>query len=324
MNTELVVVTFNDSTGADEMLQALQELQDEEFIEVLDAVIVTKDNNHNVEIRRPLQVIAQNGAPDSDFEYLPVDEVEPGGSSLTVYIDEIWLDQVEYIAAAYAASIEREIVREQRHMAHQQAKEMRKERIDTAYQSWQASLDDLRTKIASLNQQVANHVQSQNDALRRQLESARAKLDATNKKIAQTLHAWQRQVDANIQELEAKAKTADATTKAEIDKRLASAKESQQALRTRVKDSLASRLSDLKLEINSLKAQAAKATGQAKEKINQQVATLQAGWEAEEKRLAQLESADDAVWEQMVKSINEALDTYEASIRTAEEVYEAA
>ena len=55
MNTSLVVVTFRDSTGADEMLQALQELQSEEFIELLDAVIVTKDFNHNVEIRRPLQ-----------------------------------------------------------------------------------------------------------------------------------------------------------------------------------------------------------------------------------------------------------------------------
>jgi hypothetical protein len=328
MNTELVVIAFKDSTGADEMLQTLQAMQADDFIEVLDAVIVTKDNNHKIDIRRPLQEGTGKGntasAPASDFKYLPIDELQPGESSLTVYVNEIWIDQVEAIATKLAASIDHEISREERHIAREEAAEMHRERINAAYESWQAQIDKLRTTLASLNQQMSNHVQSQHDALHKQAADTRAKLDATNKNVEQTLRAWQRQIDANIQELEAKAKTADASAKADIDKRLASAKDARQALHTHVKESLASRLNDLKSDINSLKGQATQANAQAKEAINKQVANLQAGWESEKKRLSQLESTDDAAWDEMVKSMSETMDAYEESIRKAELAYEAA
>ncbi len=62
MNTDLFVLTFDSPTGADSMLQTLKDLQDDYFIELLDAVIVTKDSTGNVQIRQPLTVDPGKGA----------------------------------------------------------------------------------------------------------------------------------------------------------------------------------------------------------------------------------------------------------------------
>ena len=56
MNTELQVFTFDTLTGAEGMLGVLKELQNDDLIELLDAVVVTKDLNNRVEVRQPLEV----------------------------------------------------------------------------------------------------------------------------------------------------------------------------------------------------------------------------------------------------------------------------
>ena len=136
MNTELQVFTFDTLTGADGMFAALKELQHDDLIELLDAVIVTKDLNNKVEVRQPLEVGPGQGRglwravrrdcgllggpggaivgfaagaltggvagaaleadlPKEDVKALALDELNPGNSALAVYIDEIWIDQVE-------------------------------------------------------------------------------------------------------------------------------------------------------------------------------------------------------------------------------------
>src|SRR5215467_5487559 len=62
MNTELTVLTFHSSTGADTMLKSLKDLQDDGFIELLDAVVVTRDSSGKVQIRQPLEVGPGKGA----------------------------------------------------------------------------------------------------------------------------------------------------------------------------------------------------------------------------------------------------------------------
>src|SRR5258708_25982129 len=62
MNTDLVVLTFSDPTGADDMLRTIKDLQNEDFIELLDAVVVTKDSKNKVEVRQPLEVGPGKGA----------------------------------------------------------------------------------------------------------------------------------------------------------------------------------------------------------------------------------------------------------------------
>ncbi len=62
MNTELQVFTFDTLTGAEGMLAALKELQNDDLIELEAAVIVTKDLNNKVEVRQPLEVGPGKGA----------------------------------------------------------------------------------------------------------------------------------------------------------------------------------------------------------------------------------------------------------------------
>src|SRR5215475_7724000 len=62
MNTELLVFTFDTLTGAEAMLGDLKELQNEDLIELLDAVIVTKDVHSKVAVRQPLEVGPGKGA----------------------------------------------------------------------------------------------------------------------------------------------------------------------------------------------------------------------------------------------------------------------
>ena len=62
METELVVANFDNMTGADAMLETLKDLQEDDFIELVDAVVVTKDVTGTVEVRQPLEVGPGKGA----------------------------------------------------------------------------------------------------------------------------------------------------------------------------------------------------------------------------------------------------------------------
>jgi uncharacterized membrane protein len=359
MNTELIVLTFDSPTGADAMLQTLKELQADDFIELLEAVVVTKDSRGKVEVRQPLNVgpgrgaafgavsgavigllggpggavvglvsgavtgaataaAIEAGVPKAGIESLAVDELEPGESALLVYLDEVWIDQIEQTAADLVTSIAVHSLAEEHKIAREKAAQVRKEEIDAAYKSWQAKIDKLHTSVTSLRQQAVTSLQADQAAIQKQIHSANAKLDATYKEVLHTLQAWQRQIDTNIHELEAEAKQANAAAKADIERRLASDREARQAVRTHVKDTLAMRLNSLKTDIDNLKSRAVQAQGQAKEKLDQRVAKLQADLAAERKRLDALDKANDAAWDQMVKSIDQAFDTFDASMREAE------
>src|SRR5262249_12063577 len=185
MKTDLFVLTFPSPTGADAMLQRLKDLQSDNFIELLDAVIVTKDLSGKVQIRQPLAVGAGKGAavgavegaiigllagpggalvglvsgaitgaatgaamegglPQDDIQAAAVDELEPGDSALMVYVDEVWIDQIEYTAQNLAANVVRHVVDVKRQADRNKAEQVRKEKIDAAYQSWQGKVDDAR------------------------------------------------------------------------------------------------------------------------------------------------------------------------------------
>ncbi len=362
MQTELIVLTFDSPTGADAMLKTLKGLQDDNFIELLDAAIVTKDARGNIQLSQPLAVGPGKGAafgaltgaivgmlggpggalvglvsgavtggvtaaaweaglPQDDIKAMAVDELRPNQSALMVYVDEVWIDQIEEAAKNLAANIARHVVREQRKIAREKATEQRKEKIDAAYKSWQAKIDNQRASVAALRQQVASGAKSNQAAIQKQIDSANAAVHTTYKNVLQTLAAWQRQIDANIDELQAEAKQANAEAKADIQQRLASAKESRATLRSDAKGTLTARLNAMKAGIDNLKAQAAKAQGQTKDKLNQRVAKLQADWDAEQKRLDQLDQAEGEAWDQMVKSIDDAFDAYDTSIYQAENDY---
>src|SRR5262245_47904829 len=62
MATELMVLKFSTPTGANDMLEVLEKVQDQDFIELLDAVIVTKDVNQKVQVYQPLEVGPGKGA----------------------------------------------------------------------------------------------------------------------------------------------------------------------------------------------------------------------------------------------------------------------
>jgi uncharacterized membrane protein len=359
MNTNLVVLTFSEPTGADDMLRTIKELQSDDFIELLDAVVVTKDMKNKVEVRQPLEVGPGKGAafgavtgavvgllggpagvvvglvsgavtggataaalaagvPTAEIKSLALQELEPDESALLVYLEEVWIDQIEQNAKDLAKSIVSHEIAEERKIAREKAAELRKEKIDSAYKSWQAKIDHLRAAVASLRQQAASDVQADRAAVHQQMDSAQAKLDATYQNVLQALQARQQQAEANIHELEASAAHANGQAKAEADQRLAAAREARQALRTHVKETLSARLDSMKADVDALNAKAAKAQGEAKQKLDQRIATLRAQREAQKKRIEQIDLADDAAWDQMVKSIDAAIDTYDAAVRAAE------
>jgi uncharacterized membrane protein len=363
MNTDLFVLTFDSPTGAEAMLKTLKDLQSDNFIELLDAVIVTKDAKGKVELSQPLAVGPGKGAafgaltgaivgmlggpggaivglisgavtggataaaweadlPQDDIKAMAVDELRPGQSALLVYVDQVWIDQIEQTAKDVAANIARHVVSTQRKIAREQAAELRKEKIDAAYKSWQAKVDSQRASVTALRQQAASGLKADQAAIQKQIDNANAAVHTTYQNVLQTLRAWQRQIDANIDELQANMKSANADAKADIEQRLASAKEARAVARADVKETLTARLNALKADIDTLKAQAATAKGQAKDKLNQRVAKLQADAAAEQKRLDQLDKAEGAAWDLMVKSISDAFDAYDASVYEAELEYE--
>ena len=362
MSTELMVLKFSTPTGADDMLDVLKDVQSQDFIELLDAVIVTKDANQKVNVRQPLEVgpgrgaafgaltgavvgllggpagaivglvsgavtggtaaaVMESGLPEDDIRELANDELEPGESALMVYFDEVWIDQIEQAIEDFDATIERQVITAQRQAEREHAAEVRKEKIDAAYKSWQATIDKQRADLASLRQQMGAALQSDREAIQRQVETANAKLDRQYKNVLHTLQVWKQQLDSNISQLEAEAKQATTQKKSDVDQRLASAKQARQTLQSDVKATLTTRMNNLKSEIENLKAQAAKTQGEAKDKLNQRIAKLDADWEYQDKQLDKLDDAYDAAWDTMVKSIDEAITTYEAAADDAEAAY---
>jgi uncharacterized membrane protein len=364
MNTELQVFTFDTLTGADSMLGALKELQNDDLIELLDAVVVTKDLNNKVEVRQPLEVGPGRGAafgaltgavvgllggpggaivgfaagaltggatgaameaglPKADIKALALDELDPGDSALAVYFEEVWIDQIEQAAEDFDAAVHRQILADQRKAEREERAAVRKEKIDAAYKSWQAKLDQQRASITALQQRASTALQADRDAVQKQIAQANARLEATHQNILHRLQVWQQQIDADIKALEAEMKQSNANAKADLDQRIASDKQARQALRSKVKATLSSQLNHVKSEAESLKAQAAQAQGQAKDKLNARVAKLQADLAAERQRLDQLDQADDAAWDMMAKGINDSINAYWAAINEAANEIEA-
>ncbi len=358
MNTELQVFTFDTLTGADAMLGALKELQNNDFIELLDAVVVTKDHNNKVEVRQPLEVGPGKGAafgaltgavvgllggpggaivgfaagaltggatgaalaadlPKADIKALALDELEPGDSALAVYIDEVWVDQIEQAAVDFDAAIHRQILADQRKAEREEREAVRKEKIDAAFKSWQVKIDQQRASITALQQRAATALQADRDAIQKQIAQANVKLEETHQNILHRLQVWQQQIDTDIKALESEIKQSNAKAKADLDQRIASDKQARQALRSKVKETLSYRLDHLKSEVESLKTQAAQAQGQAKEKLDQRVAKLQADLAAQRQRIEEMEKADDEAWDMMAKGINDAINAYWAAIDEA-------
>ena len=229
MQTELFVLTFDSPTGVDAMVQILKDLQDENFIELLDVVVVSKDLDNKVHIRQPLEIGTRKGAafgaltgavvgmlggpggvivgllsgavtggataavleaglPQGDLKSLAVDELKAGESALMVYLDEVWIDQIEQAAKDLDASIARHTVSEHHKIAHEKAVEVRKEKIDAAYKSWQVKTDKLTTSVTALRHQAVSGLQSDQDAIQKKLNSANEKIAITYKKVLQTRH----------------------------------------------------------------------------------------------------------------------------------------
>ncbi len=362
MNMDLVILTFNSSTGADAMLKTLQDLQNDDFIELLDAVTVVRDSAGNVQVDQPLEVgpgkgaafgaltgtivgllggpggalvglvsgavtggtaaaLMESGLPQDDIKAMAIDELRPGESALAVYIDEVWMDQIEDAARDLDAAFAHYMVREEQKIARGKAAERRQEKIDAAYKDWQGKVANLRKNADALRQQAITGLQADQAAIQDKLNSANAALYKTYERMLQTLQAWKHQIDANIDAFEAEAKAANANAKAEIESRIAADKQARAAVRAHVKDTLTARQNTLKADIEHLKAQAAQAEGQAKADLSQRVAKLQADWDAEQKRIDQIDHAEGAAFDEMLKSIDEAFTKYSAAVNEAETKY---
>lgn len=358
MNTELQVFTFKTLTGAEGMFGALKELQNDDLIELLEAVIVTKDLNNKVEVRQPLEVGPGKGAafgalsgavigllggpggaivgfaagaltggvtgammeaelPKEDIKALALKELNPGESALVVYLDEIWIDQIEQAAEDFAAAVHRQVLADQRKAEREARAAVRQEQIDAAYKSWQAKLDQQRASITALQQRASTALQADRDAVQKQIAQANARLEETHRNILHRLQVWQQQIDADIKALETEIKQSNAKAKADLDQRIASDRQARRALRSKMKQTLSSRLDHLKAEAEALKTHAAQAQEQAKADLDQRVAKLQADIAAEQQRIDQMEKADDAAWAEMAKGINEAINGYWAAIDEA-------
>ena len=290
METELIVATFDTMTGADAMLETLKDLQDDDFIELLDAVIVTKDLKGKVEVRQPLEVGPGRGAafgaltgavvgllggpagaivglvsgavtggsaaaameaalPKADIKAHALAELNPGESALLVYFDEVWLDTIEQAALDLGASIIRPIVNEARKAEREQQAELRKERIDAAYKSWQEKLDTQKAALTALRQRSAAALQADRSALQQQIEQTNHRIETTHQNILHRLQVWQQQIDADIKAAEAEIKQSNAKVKADLEQRIASDNQARQALRSKVKETLSSRLDHAKSEV---------------------------------------------------------------------------
>lgn len=255
--------------------------------------------------------------PKEELEALALHELEPGESALAVYIDDIWVDQVLQAAEDFDAAIHHQIRADQRKAEREERAAVRKEKIDAAFKSWQAKLDQQRASITALQQRASSDLQADREALQKQIAQANAKLEQTYQNILHRLQVWQQQVDADIKAREAEIKQSNAKVKADLDQHIAADKQARQALRAKVKETLTSRLNHVKSEAEALRARAAQADEERKAQLNARVAKLQADIAAEQQRIEQMEHAEDVAWEVMAKGINDAIDAYWTTIDEA-------
>ncbi|MBI1256393.1 MAG: DUF1269 domain-containing protein [Chloroflexi bacterium] len=360
METELFVATFDTMTGADAMLATLKDLQDDDFIELLDAVIVTKDLTGNINIRQPLEVGPGKGAafgaltgavvgliagpagaivglvsgavtggvtgavleadlPETDIEQLADDELDPGESALLVYFDEVWLDEIEQTAHDLGAAVYHQILADRRKAEREQQAELRKEKIDAAYKSWQEKLDTQKAALTSLRQRSTAALQADRTALQQQIEQANHRIDETYQNILHRLQVWEQQVDANINALETQIQQSNANTKANLEQRLASAQQSRQELRSKVKAAFTSRLDHLEAEVDHVKAQTEQAQGKVNDQLTAQVANLKANIVALRQRIDNWAAEEDAAWDAEENAIDAAISAYWKALGTTEE-----
>jgi uncharacterized membrane protein len=307
MPTELIVLKYSTPTGADEMLEVLKDFQAKDFIELLDAVIVTKSADQKVHVRQPLEIGPGRGAafgaltgavvgllggpggaivgfvagaatggvtaaameaglPEKDIQALARNELQPGDSALLVYFEEIWIDQIEQAIRDFGQTVERQVIRAERQAELEQAAEVRQEKIDAAFKSWQATIDQQRAHLASLREQSRTAVQADRAAIRQQIDAANTKLHEYHKNALHTMQVWGRQIDARISQLEADAKQAAGQTKVDVAQRLAEAKQARQTLRSDVKATLTTGLNQLQSDSENLKLQVANARDEVKDK----------------------------------------------------------
>src|SRR5579859_7962240 len=160
MNTDLTVLTFGSLTGADDMLKDVQELQSADFLEILDAVVVTRDGQGKVDVRQPLEVGPGKGAAFGAVTGAVVGLLGgpagavvgllaggmTGGAAGAAFESGVPVKEIKSMAVQeLAKSIVHEVVAEERktarEAAHEKAAAVRKAKIEAAYQSWQARLD---------------------------------------------------------------------------------------------------------------------------------------------------------------------------------------
>jgi uncharacterized membrane protein len=258
------------------------------------------------------------GLPEKHIKALASEELQPGESALMVYFEEIWMDQIEQAIRDFGQTVERQIIRAERQAEREQAAEVRQEKIDATFKSWRATIDQQRAHLASLRERAHTAVLADQDAIQQQIDTAKSRLHEYQENMLRTLHVWGQQLDARISQLKADAKQAAGQTKVDVEQRLAEAEQARQTLRSDVKATLTTGLNHLQSDSEDLKMQVANARDEVKDKHNQRIAKLQADIAAVQRRIEQMEQADDAAWEVMAKTINDAIAGYWDALDQAE------
>lgn len=269
-------------------------------------------------IGRGVDASREPGWKEDDLKALATHELRSGESALLIYADTLWIDPIEQAASDYNAAFYRRAGAAQAGTVYVETMEIRTQTVVTTYKSWEETLEQQRADLEALRQRASTAVQTEQAAIREQIEKANAKIQQFYHNMLHTLNVWGEQIEANISQLESEIKQANAQAKAEIEQRLTAARESQAAVRAKVEATLSARLDDLKRDVESLRSQAATKRSEVQSKWNERIAQLDAKREAEEKRLAQLRKAQGAAWEEMNKSIRQSIDTYQETVRQAE------
>lgn len=266
-------------------------------------------------IGRAAEAAREPGFKAEELKTLTTYELQSGESALLVYADALWIGQIEQAAREFDVAVYRRANVTQPGTEHFEGVDIRKQTLDTAYASWEETLEGQRAELAALRQRARSTVQAEQAAIQQQIEKGKATLDQFYHNMLHTLDVWQQQIETNINKLETDVKQASAQAKAGFEQRLTAAREAQTALRAKVNATLAARLNDLKGDIESLRSQAAAQRSEIQNKWNARIAQLEADRQAEEQRLTQLREARGAAWDTMSKSIRQAVETYEETVR---------
>lgn len=269
------------------------------------------------------------GAQSEEFKSLARYELRSGESALLVYADSLWSSQIEQMGKDVDTVVYRRSTIQYAdagavegiQIYKSEIEESRKEQLVRVYASWEDDLAQARVELAALRERAKVATQAGRAEIQEQIAKANAKLGEFYQNMLHTLDVRRQQIDAEISRLEAQVKQANAQRKAEIEQRLAAAREANVILRAQIKTTLTAQLDDLKADLASLKAQVAQIGSESRAVWKARVATLEKDLDAEQKRLAQLDEAHDAAWNEMSRSIDQAITTYRKALRQAEEDY---